>query len=130
MILLINSVFILCINFKNKNFQFNFININKFLMSILLILTIGLIFKNLIRINKNFHNQYVDYPWPKMNSFTEENYKNTNIAVYSENKKFLYFKPYPYSLCMSSSSPCTSNNSVKDINIKMKYGYKIYYYKN
>ena len=66
----------------------------------------------------------------KMNSFTEKNYKNTNIAVYSENKKFLYFKPYPYSLCMSSSSPCTSNNSVKDINIKMKYGYKIYYYKN
>jgi len=86
--------------------------------------------KNVIRINKNFNNKYIDYPWPKMNSFTDKNTKNKNIPVYSEDKKLLYFKPYPYTLCMSSESPCTSNNNVYNIKLRSKYGYKIYYYEN
>ena len=130
LILFINSLLIVSLNFKSKNSKYDFVDINKFLISILLILTIGLVFKNINRIYKNFNNKYIDYPWPKMNSFTEENYKNTNIDVNSRDGKFLYFKPYPYSLCMYSSSPCTSNNNVGDIKIKTKYGYKIYYYEN
>jgi hypothetical protein len=54
--------------------------------------------------------KYVDYPWPKKNSFTEENKKNTNIPIYNNKNELLYYKPYPYSLCMYSKSPCTSEN--------------------
>ncbi len=130
LILFINSILILFLVFKINFFKFNFLNLKKFMISILLILTIGIVSKNLIRINKNFHDKYVDYPWPKMNSFTKENFVNSNIAIYSDNKQFLYYKPYPYSLCMSSSSPCTSNVDVQNIKLKIKYGYKIYYYNN
>ena len=127
-ILLLNSIFILTLNFKfrilNKNYNF----INKFLSSILIILSIGIISKNLIRIYKNYNNLYVDYPWPKINSYTTNNDKNKNIKVYSNNGKFLYYKPSPYTLCMSSASPCTSNSGVKNIKLSEFYGYKVYYY--
>ena len=129
-ILFLNSVLILALNLKIKIFNLNQKNFNKFLSSILVILCIGVVTKNIIRINKNFNNQYIDYPWPKMNSFTDKNTKNINIPVYSEDKKILYYKPYPYTLCMSSKSPCTSNNNVKNIKLRSKYGYKIYYYEN
>ena len=129
-ILFLNSILILFLNLKIKNFNFNINNLNKFLSSILVILCIGVLAKNVIRINKNFNNKYIDYPWPKMNSFTDKNTKNKNIPVYSEDKKLLYFKPYPYTLCMSSESPCTSNNNVHNIKLRSKYGYKIYYYEN
>ena len=127
-ILLLISIFILTLNFKfrilNKNYNF----INKFLSSILIILSIGIISKNLIRIYKNYNNLYVDYPWPKINSYTINNDKNKNIKVYSNNGKFLYYKPSPYTLCMSSASPCTSNSGVKNIKLSEFYGYKVYYY--
>lgn len=127
-VLLIISIFILALNFKFKNFNKNYNFLNKFLSSILIILFIGVISKNLIRIYKNYNNLYVDYPWPKMNSFTINNEKNQNKKVYSNNGKFLYYKPYPYTLCMSSTSPCTSNLDVKNIKLEHKFGYKIYYY--
>lgn len=129
-ILFLNSILILAFNLKIKNFNFSEQNINKFLFSILIILFIGIVTKNIIRINKNFNNQYIDYPWPKMNSFTDNNTKNKNIAMYSDDNKILYYKPSPYTLCMSSKSPCTSNNSVKNIKLRSKFGYKIYYYEN
>ena len=129
-ILFLNSILILALIPKIKTFNFNVNNLNKFLTSIVLILCLGVITKNLIRINKNFNNKYIDYPWPKMNSFTQENNKNKNTPVYSEDKKLLYYKPYPYTLCMSSKSPCTSNSNVKNIKLETKYGYKFYYFEN
>ena len=127
-ILFLNSLLILVLNLKIKIFHFNQKNLNKFLSSIIIILCAGVLLKNFIRINKNFSNEYIDYPWPKMNSFTKKNTKNNNIPVYSKDGRVLYYKPYPYTLCMSSLSPCTSNNSVKDIKLRSKFGYKIYYY--
>ena len=127
-ILFLNSILIFAMSFKIKNFAINVNNLSKFLTSIILIISLGIIMKNFIRINKNFNNYYVDYPWPKMNSFTKNNNINNNVPVYSKNKKLLYYKPYPYSLCMNSKSPCTTNNNVSDIKLKSKYGYKFYYY--
>ena len=127
-ILLIVSIFILALNFKFRNFNKNYNFLNKFLSSILIVLTIGIISKNLIRIYKNYNNLYVDYPWPKINSFTKNNEKNKNIEVYSAEGQLLYYKPSPYTLCMSSASPCTSNSGVKNIKLEKKFGYKIYYY--
>ena len=102
-ILLLNSIFILALNLKFRNLNKNYNFFNKFLTSILIILSIGIISKNLIRIYKNYNNFYVDYPWPKINSYTTNNEKNKNIKVYSNKGQFLYYKPSPYTLCMSSS---------------------------
>ena len=52
----------------------------------------------------------------------------TNIEIKSKSGDFLYYKPYPYTLCMSSKSPFTSNADVGDIKKKLVLGYKIYYY--
>ena len=54
--------------------------------------------------------------------------KNKNLAINSEDGKFLYFKPFPYTLCMYSDSPCTSNVDVGDIKKRNSFGYKIYSY--
>jgi hypothetical protein len=87
----------------------------------------AVISKNLLKIYKNYDYKYIDYPWPKKNSFTQNNEINTNIPIY-KNNTFLYYLPHPYSLCMYSKSPCTNVGNVeKDIKIKKKYTYKIYY---
>jgi len=59
----------------------------------------AVISKNLLRIYKNYDYKYIDYPWPKKNSFTENNEVNTNIPIY-QNSTFLYYLPYPNSLSM------------------------------
>ena len=109
------------------------INLEKYkiykLVNIILIVCIfGITGKNLLRIYNNKDNTYFNYPWPKMYSYTEMNNKNKNIEIKSEDGNFLYYKPYPYSLCMFSKSPCTSNADVGKIYKKVKLGYKIYHY--
>jgi len=100
------------------------------IMGLIILLSLGAIIKNLIRINENYYIKYIDYPWPKMNSFTKNNSKNTNFPIKSKNGDLMYYKPTPYSLCMNSKSPCTSNVDVGEIKKKNKYGYIIYYYEN
>ena len=129
-ILLINSLLILFLSKQFKIFNLKSKNITKFLLTIIMITFAGIIMKNFNRINKNFNNLYVDYPWPKMNSFTKNNTKNENIPIYSKDNELLYYKPYPYTLCMNSVSPCTSSTGLTTINIDEKFGYKIYYFKN
>ena len=58
------------------------------------------------------------------------NEKNKNKKVYSNNGELLYYKPFPYSLCMFSTPPCTSNVNVGEIYLKKKLGYKIFYKKD
>lgn len=115
------TIFILLI--LNKKISYNF--------KILKIIVISIIFivagNNLKRIYKNFNYKYIDYPWPKKNSFTENNEINTNIPIYRDDI-FLYYLPDPYSLCMYSKSPCTNEVNVeKDVKIKKKFTYTIYY---
>lgn len=124
----INSFFLLTLSKDFKILPINERLFNKTLISILIIVSLGILFKNLDRIYKNYQNIYLDYPWPKMNSYTNKNKKNTNIAVYSDEGLLIYYKPYPYLLCMFSKSPCTSNLNVGKIKKRNKLGYKIYYY--
>ena len=98
-------------------------------MKIGYLMIMGVLLKNFIRIYEKKDNKYFSYPWPKMYSFTEKNNRNKNIKIYSKNNEFIYYKPNPYTLCMFSESPCTSNQDVGEIQLKKKFGYKIYYYK-
>ena len=89
---------------------------------------VGILYKNFVRVYKNYENNYLNSPWPKMYSYTAKNEKNKNLAIYSKEGKFLYFKPFPYTLCMFSNSPCTSNVDVGEIKKRNIFGYKIYFY--
>ena len=124
----INILFLNLLNFNIKSIDLKKININKFINIILIICLFGIFYKNISRIYENIDNKYLNFPWPKMYSYTEMNNKNTNIEIKSKSGDFLYYKPYPYTLCMSSKSPCTSNSDVGDIKKKLVLGYKIYYY--
>jgi hypothetical protein len=95
----------------------NFKQSAKILSNIIVVLIILFFIKNLIRIYKNYDQHYTDYPWPKKNSYTENNSKNNNIPVYNNEKNFLYFKPYPYELCMYSPSPCSSE-IIENLDVK------------
>lgn len=79
---------------------------------VLILLAIIIAAKNTKRILINLNYKYVDYPWPKKNSFTESNSKNYNIP-YKINDKIFYYYAHPYSLCMYSISPCTNFGDVK-----------------
>ena len=125
----INSFFLLSLYKPLKILPLTEKLFKKILISIFIIISFGILFKNLERIYRNYQNIYLDYPWPKMNSYTIDNKINTNKAIYSKSGNFLYYKPYPYSLCMFSKSPCTSNANVGEIKKKNKLGFTIYYYK-
>jgi len=90
--------------------KFPTIKIFKFNFAILLILFIstGLLLKNLIRIKNNYNNYYIDYPWPKKNSYTHSNSKN-EYNVIKKNGNILYYVPKIGSrLCMYGPSPCAA----------------------
>lgn len=107
----------LMIFFIKKRKLNNFKESARILVSIIIILTVLVLIKNLIRIYKNYDHYYTDYPWPKKNSYTENNNQNKNIPVYNNPKKFLYFKPAPYELCMYSPSPCSSE-IIENLDVK------------
>ena len=120
-----SCIIIMGILFLNK---FNDIeNIKKILTSTLILICFIVALKNLNRIYKNYHYKYVDYPWPKKNSFTNNNYKNTNIPKI-ENEQIIYYIASPYTLCMYSESPCTS---FRDLNLKRyinNWKYKVFFF--
>ncbi len=124
----LNSSFILLLSYNFAFFKLKKSYLLKIINTILIIVLIGIIYKNFTRIYKNIDNDYFNSPWPKMYSYTEKNKKNRNLAIYSRDGKFLYFKPFPYTLCMYSDSPCTSNVDVGDIKKRNSFGYKIYSY--
>ena len=69
--------------------------------------------------------KYIDYPWPKKNSFSYLNEKNNNIPVKNDGI-ILYYKPYPNQLCHYSKSPCTHVVDLK-VNKKNILNYNIFY---
>lgn len=123
-----NLLFIFVTNYNFDFFKIKKNYINKFINIILIIAFVGILYKNFVRVYKNYENNYLNSPWPKMYSYTAKNEKNKNLAIYSKEGKFLYFKPFPYTLCMFSNSPCTSNVDVGEIKKRNKFGYKIYFY--
>ena len=99
------------------------VNSYKVSLVIILILSIGVIGKNLSRILKNYNNVYVDYPWPKKNTYTNSNTKNEYVP-YKVNDEVLYYRPkIEANLCMYGSSPCAAIGvnetyfKIKDIQI-------------
>ena len=79
----------------------------------------------MVRIKKNFEIKYIDYPWPKKNSFSNLNEKNYNIPV-KNGETILYYKPYPSQLCHYSKSPCTHYDNLK-VNKKKILNYTMFY---
>lgn len=109
---------LILIIYEKINFKKGF---NKTLLSLLIITSLVILLKNFNRIIKNYNNNYVDYPWPKKNSFTSENSKNTNIPVFQDDE-IVYYYSHPYYICMYSKSPCTHfRNSILKKNIFKKY---------
>ena len=102
-------------------------NIKKILATILILICFVVSLKNLNRIFKNFDTKYVDYPWPKKNSFVSNNKKNNNLPIL-EKEQIIYYIASPYELCMYSKAPCTH---FKDLNIKRKiypWNYKVLFF--
>ena len=110
-------------------FYHKIIKQNKFaektIISLTIILCLIIFSKNMIRIKKNFEIKYIDYPWPKKNSFSYLNEKNNNIPVKND-EIILYYKPYPNQLCHYSKSPCTHVAGLK-VNKKNILNYNIFY---
>lgn len=80
----------------------------KFSLVIILILSTGIVVKNFSRILKNYNYQYVDYPWPKKNTYTDSNIKNEYISL-KKDGEILYYRPkIEANLCMYGSSPCAA----------------------
>ena len=92
-----------------------------------MILIIGLVsIKNIKRITNNFDNKYLEYPWPKMYSFSKNNEKLKYSKIFKEDKLLFYINRD--SLCMYGPSPCTYYYD-KNIDLKIVNNYKLYYIK-
>ena len=74
---------------------------------------------------------YINSPWPKIYSETDNNDKNPGKAYFKGNDLILH-KPEIYPLCYYNNSPCTHDINVQftidEIKFKKKYGYKIYFF--
>lgn len=100
-------IFLLLISFYIKLPTLK-INSYKFSLIIIILLSIAVVGKNLSRIVKNFENNYIDYPWPKKNTYTSLNVKNKYIA-HRKNGILLYYSPkVETNLCMYGSAPCAA----------------------
>ena len=89
----------------------------------------ALIIKHSKRIYETENHNYLASPWPKIYSFTKKNELNKNKSII-RNGSLLYYKPYPYTLCMYSQAPC-SVYPANDINLRVikKFNYLIYFKK-
>ncbi len=85
-----------------------FINLKKFSLILILFFGTGVLLKNSIKFYNNFDYFYVDYPWPKKNTFS----KNNDLNEYNEyftNGELVYVEPKIESnLCMYGRSPCAA----------------------
>ena len=110
---------ILTNNINNKNIKI--FNNLKFVLFFFIFL---ILIKNFDRIYKNYNLKYVDHPWPKIYSFTENN-KKKEYEIVKKGDKLLFYKVSD-GLCMYGKSPCTYYVEQK-INMKYTNGYKVYY---
>jgi hypothetical protein len=91
-------------------------NLKKTFIIVLALICFLVSAKNLNRIYENFDKKYVDYPWPKKNSFTEKNQINSNTPIIYKDE-IIYYVSSPYPLCMYSKAPCTT---FRNLNLKRK----------
>lgn len=91
-----------------------FVKYTKYLNVFLIILVVGVVSKNLLRINKNFENGV--FP----NILKDQKL----IKTFNSEKQFTHYKSIRGE-CGYSNSPCT--NYDKELNLKNIFGYKVYY---
>ena len=84
------------------------INLKKFSLILILLFGTGVLLKNSIKFYNNFDYFYVDYPWPKKNTFSKNNNFN-EYNKYFSNGELVYVEPKIESnLCMYGKSPCAA----------------------
>ncbi len=82
--------------------------LKNFSIVVLVLFSSGVILKNSAKFYKKYNNYYLEYPWPKKNTFSENNEKNEYIE-YFDKDKLVYVKPKIESnLCMYGKSPCAA----------------------
>ena len=118
--LLCLSIFLI----KIRNQLFKTKKLINFILIVIIIASSIAVIKNIYRIIKNYNIIYTDYPWPKKNSYTLLNERNENIPIKDKLGEILYYRPYPYTLCMYSKAPCSTQENISIIKTK-KYGYEI-----
>ena len=103
--ILVTFLLIISMHLKIPTIKSNSFKIS---IAIILIVSISVIGKNLSRFIKNYDNMYVDYPWPKKNTYTSLNTKNEYVS-HKVNGEILYYRPkIEANLCMYGSSPCAA----------------------
>ena len=112
--------------FDNKKFFYN----KKTYYSIIGIGLIVFYGKNINRIIKHSDLTYNNFPWPKIYSMEDnsENIKQKFTSIKDNENNLIYYYSEGKE-CMYSNSPC-SNYYQKNILLKIKKGYSIYYLKN
>jgi hypothetical protein len=77
---------------------------------LIIIFCTGVFLKNSIKFYNNFNQVYVDYPWPKKNTFSKNNKKNEYVE-YLKNGDLIYVEPkIETNLCMYGKSPCAATD--------------------
>ena len=97
---------------------------------IVIFLIFILITKNLIRISKNYDENYNFAPWPKIYSENRNNMEEQNLPIKIKDEVIYYYSKN--GTCYYNNAPCTHINFIKnsndEINFKKKYGYKVLFF--
>tara|TARA_A100001015_G_scaffold48939_1_gene54060 strand:+ start:6857 stop:8572 length:1716 start_codon:yes stop_codon:yes gene_type:complete len=114
----------------NKILTINILKLKKTISYLIIFLLIILFSKNVIRISKNFNNDYNLSPWPKIYSDTKNNEKKSLFEIKINNIIGFYYSED--GLCYYNTSPCThlfnSQFKKEEIFVEEKWGYKIFYF--
>ena len=103
------------------------INQKKISTTIILISVLVLSLKQFNRIYKEINLNYVNKPWPKYFSYSEQNNK-IDLEKILINNEFFYYVPKS-NYCFYSKSPCTTAEVDKNLKKKLNsYKYQIYYF--
>ena len=115
----------------NKIKLIDTLKLKKMISYFTVFLLVVLISKNFLRIFKNHGKVYNHSPWPKI--YAEDNYNIRKMTKpIFKDKKIIFYQSIN-GLCYYNSAPCThmldSEYSINEINLKMIFKYKVYYFK-
>ena len=111
-------IFYIC--FFNKINTDKLLKYKKLFSSIIIILFVGVITKNFNRISKKINDPIMP------NIFDNIIHKNISVKFFNSEDVFTHYVKKGGGLCGYSISPCSEKKD-KNIRIKNKFGYKIYY---
>lgn len=109
--------------FKKKIYHLNIINISKVIFFLAFIAFVG---KQSFRLINNYNLNYINKPWPRIYSFTN-NTKIDSEKYYIKENFYYYFSRNGE--CMYSAPPCTNFKIDEKLIAKEILGYKVLTYK-